>query len=282
MGWRSRYRGGCGRWSCFGLGRLVLSMSNPSRSDTPPEDGPPPAPPTAGGFSTTTKRVWAIIGGVAVIIGVSTGSLTLWDRFHHPRTSAMPKVSLVSLPTHVGFMAPAFVIPKRLANIPAPPVKDERAIRKWALRQGGADANFSQVSFTIRGTAPEPTLITDVTVRVTSRRQPVVGTVFPSSGAGPISVRFLDVNLDSNPPKVKRADGNEPASPKWSFPLRVSNTDAEVFAVIAGTERYDCTWVVDIAYSKDGVEGVQTLTDGGHPFRTTATLGAREQGPMLD
>jgi hypothetical protein len=149
----------------------------------------------------------------------------------------------------------------------------------WAPLSDGVSASPAGVEITIQGAKSTQVVLTDIHVRVLSRRQPMRGLDLTGRCGGTGTFRLLDVDLDRDPPATVPQEvpgalmGDEP---KWAttpirFPYRVSSTDAETFVIVASTTLYDVDWVVDLSWSSAGVTGTMVVDDKGKPFRTTST-----------
>jgi hypothetical protein len=176
-----------------------------------------------------------------------------------------------------------YVIPRVAASIPPPPPLDSgvtEARRRWAEALGGADAGKSWVSVTVQGRSPRSVVLQGLRVRIVEQRPPPRGTTVTAACGGPVDVRLVTVDLDTSPPRIVRSDLPDvrPADPEdltpVRFPYTVSDVDPEQFAIVAVTERCDCTWTAELLWLDQGRRGVTRIDDGGKPFRTIATRDA--------
>ncbi len=153
----------------------------------------------------------------------------------------------------------------------------------WAAAGPGASSGTSVVNITVQGRDAAEVILTDVRVRVLERREPIAGTQLSRDCGDEGAARWLDVDLDRNPPTVSHGEAgySEPpaGAPAWSitpirFPYEVSALDAELFTVRATTEQYDVDWVVDVHWTTGAESGVITVDNGGRPFRTSSPVNA--------
>ena len=83
-------------------------------------------------------------------------------------------------------------------------------------------------------------------------------------------VRHFQVNLDEDPPTVSSVESEEGA-PAVDFPYRVSDTELEVFHIVAYTSGCDCSWRANLQWSYRGKSGITVIDDDGEPFRTVGS-----------
>jgi hypothetical protein len=87
----------------------------------------------------------------------------------------------------------------------------------------------------------------------------------------------ITVDLDKNPIRIESSFSemlpSAPAGqPQWlvtplRFPYQVTNTDGEVFKIIAYAQSY-CAWYAILYWSTDGQNGESIINDNGKPFQT--------------
>lgn len=152
----------------------------------------------------------------------------------------------------------------------------------WAYDMGAIDAGTTQVEIILQGDGDTPVILRGLDIRVLARRTPLEGTYLEWLGGDLLDIRYIDVDLDQNPPTLDEGNCCLAELTKWSFPLRVTSTEPEVIFVTAKTDSCDCSWVADLRYVYEGEERVLTIDNEGEPFRTTATGNAEhvllEQG----
>ncbi|MEU9825367.1 hypothetical protein [Micromonospora chersina] len=176
-----------------------------------------------------------------------------------------------------------WVVDAPLAKIPARPGwPDDWS--SWAREVAGVPASGSAVYFTVQGVSEAQVTLTDLRVRVVTRRPPVRGVFFAPGGGGPTAYRWVDADLDEEPPVLTagRFEEGEQGVPEHErreirFPYRVSVTDAETFVVVGHAVRCDCDWKIEVDWTSQGRTGTVTVDDAGRPFRVTGRAGAHTQ-----
>jgi hypothetical protein len=214
-----------------------------------------------GAFSSVGSGLWAAIRGRdPVEIAVSSDFVTFQKQ-------------------HLGL--PEYVIPRPLDQIAAPPGQDQEIEKReqWAANLGGVQANHMDVQVTILGRSAEPVILTNLRVRIVSRRFPLRGThiTYGPIGEG-VFERYLSVNLDSSPPKITDSvdqrflvEGDPKDEKPVRFPYKVSQTDPEVFYIAVNTKKCDCTWIAELFWTTRGKNGSTIIDDNGRPFRVTSS-----------
>jgi hypothetical protein len=275
----------------------------PSGVDAPQSGAPPAAPPAANGpppggpvapaaastpaaapgsplrsaLRTWPRKVAAAVAAALLASGTSYFlGADFWRGVEETVGTADAPVKIATITDVDRFDSdvvhvPEFVVPRPIGRIPAPPNGDLPDGRySWAHAMGGVDATASLMRVTITGRDSGPVILQGLRVRVDERRPPLRGTLVSYFGLGaPQSVRYIDVDLSTDPPTWKFI-GRE-GEPEEHFPLRVSASEAEVFDVQAWTVRGDVSWHLELEYTTpDGEQGVTRIDDGGEPFRTTA------------
>jgi len=90
----------------------------------------------------------------------------------------------------------------------------------------------------------------------------------------------MTIDLDKKPPTIETAADyrflSDPTIPEEpvSFPYKVSESDPEVFYVIAFTEQCDCMWRIKLSWVAGGESGERVIDNKGQPFRTTSIANA--------
>ncbi|MGX1778344.1 hypothetical protein ACWIGW_39995 [Nocardia brasiliensis] len=114
-----------------------------------------------------------------------------------------------------------------------------------------------------------------LTLEVMERRPPMVGTrVYRPSGGAQMG-RYIDFDVDADPPRIIDSSNNPEYNPTlrkepMQFPYQISTTDTELFLVSVRTAESDITWRVRIAWST-GVDSSETVIDNdGSPFEVSA------------
>ncbi|MBP2179393.1 hypothetical protein [Amycolatopsis magusensis] len=154
--------------------------------------------------------------------------------------------------------------------------------RKWPAVSDGVQASGGRQTLIVQGKGAARVVLTKATVKVVAKRQPVTGKTLERECGGDGVFRSMSVELDKNPPEVssKFESGNVMAdTPDYEvkpikFPYTVALEDPESFIIEGITEKCDCDWVVELAWSSQGRTGTTRIDNNGVPFRTTSTANA--------
>ena len=180
---------------------------------------------------------------------------------------------------------PEFVIPRPLAQIGRPPdasdidpqFPQQLAMRAaslryaWAHQQGGVDATETLLRISISGTSPAATDLQQLRVRLVHCQPPLKGQLATYQGLGSgIGARYFSIDLDRNPPVADYVDAKGAMKREQPFPLRVTDSDQEVFDVSAGMTRRDCQWTLLLDWTAGARHGTTVIDNHGKPFRTTS------------
>ena len=180
---------------------------------------------------------------------------------------------------------PEFVIPRPLAQIGRPPDASDVDPRfpqelsigaaplryAWAHQQGGVDATETLVRVSISGSSAAATDLQQLRVRLVRCQRPLKGQLITYLGLGSgIGARYFSIDLDSNTPVAEYVDAKGRAKREQPFPLRVTDSDQEVFDVSAGITRRDCQWTLLLDWTAGARHGTMVIDDHGKPFRTTS------------
>ena len=177
----------------------------------------------------------------------------------------------------------SYVIPSASPrDIPPPPsIEFDPALRdKWATDLGGVDGGNTLVELAIIGKSGRAVVLQELKVEVLSRNNPLQGTEVHAVCGDALQARYMTVNLDKKPPVIEAAADyrylSDPSIPEEPirFPYTTSESDPEVFYVIALTDQCDCTWRIKLRWIADGDSGEKVIDNNGQPFRTTATINA--------
>ncbi len=148
----------------------------------------------------------------------------------------------------------------------------------WARQQGAVRVNRHEVLLTIQGVSDARVVIDRIRVVVVGlRRAPLIGTLVDIQCGEPFEYRYLEANLDKNPPSVTSkttgsigGERNARLDPA-KFPYQVAIDEAESFVVSSVISKYDVDWRVEVDWSSQGQSGTIEVYDNGRPFRTTSS-----------
>ncbi len=188
---------------------------------------------------------------------------------------------------------PEFVIPRPLARIGPPPDASDidpqfprqLAMRAaplryaWAHQQGGVDATETLLRISISGSSAAATDLQQLRVRLVHCQPPLKGQLVTYLGLGSgIGARYFSIDLDSAGPVAEYVDAKGRIKREQPFPLRVTDSDQEIFDVSAGITRHDCQWTLLLDWTAGARHGTTVIDDHGQPFRTTS--GGTADGPI--
>lgn len=218
-----------------------------------------------GAVYVYVERAPATPGG-----STETDRIELGDATARLRTD--PKGFDRGLPDWVAY---SYVVATSAREVPPPPRGLCRDRKAWADSIGAVDAVFTRLQVTLEGRSGGAVVIDGIRAEVVARRAPLAGTwlMCPVGGAE-ASPRRIDLDLDSEPPKVQfLREGDEPVATPILFTLR--RGEVETFLVRAVTSTCDCKWRVTFDLIASGERRTVTIDDDGQPFRTTATARAK-------
>jgi hypothetical protein len=164
-----------------------------------------------------------------------------------------------------------------IADFGPPPSAYCREWREWARAHNGVDARASKVQIIVEARAENTVVIDRLEVNVWNRARPIQGTLVRCLvGGAALQPRELGVRLDDERPQAAyfREAGNESGTTE-SFTFKLGPGDVEVFRLYAIAERHYVEWTATLHYAVDGVRKSIELDDGGEPFKTTGTSGAK-------
>lgn len=260
------------------MGERMSPKSNPSN--------------TRARKSVTVKAAW--IGGGCAIAAAIIGPLLAYGL---PSTSTAPSASAVPSATPSVPDAPTvsvrrlsgllgdgtglWIVTKPPQDLPPLPT-DETGVEQWVAKTNAIDSGFpggpgiTNLQVTIQGRSSTQIILTGIDF-VTVHRQvgKIQGGVVANEGAGPLTFRYIEVNLDSKPIRIIHSYPNAfagPSDPPWQrtpirFPYFVTDTNSETFNIIADTHS-DVTWYAELLWSVNGKNGESIISNGGKPFET--------------
>ena len=179
---------------------------------------------------------------------------------------------------------PEFVIPRPVAQIGPPPDADDldphaAPLRySWAHDLGGVDAFETLVRVSISGAGSSATDLQQLRVELVGCQAPLKGRLVTYTGLGSgIGAKYFSIDLDSDTPTAEYVNAKGVPKRRQPFPLRVTDSDQEVFDVTATISRRDCRWRLLLDWTAGDRRGTTVIDDHGKPFRTTS--GDTADGP---
>ncbi|MEV4339552.1 helix-turn-helix transcriptional regulator [Streptomyces sp. NPDC049590] len=152
-----------------------------------------------------------------------------------------------------------------------PPPSEPQA-PAWVAVNKAVSAGEQFITFTVQGTGNETVVLERLSVHMAGKRSPLpwndYAMGYPGVGCGGgVPTHSFTVALDAmRPSPVPEAGGD-------NFPFKVSQSDPEVFYVMADASAYDVSWYLELTWSSGGRHGTLAIDDAGHPFRTSGNHG---------
>jgi hypothetical protein len=160
-----------------------------------------------------------------------------------------------------------FAVPSGL--LPSVPT-DDGLDAKWVYNHDGATSG-SMLSLTVQGKTQDAVILHGLRVVDLKAQDPPsdVADILPCGRVYQqvVPVRYFEVNL-SDPPQIRSSPAPEPdpytgkIEPATTFPYQVSNTDPEVFVLIATGPACFCDWRLALDWTSGGRSGT-TIIDHG-------------------
>jgi hypothetical protein len=239
-------------------------------------------PPTRPPWWRRGKPLAAAVAGV---IGTFSAGLAIWawigETFEAPLLVTAEHQSN-------GTCGPGWVIPHPVEALgPVPPgydPDDPNARQEWVDSHGGVDADHTTAVVTVQGTRAQAVILTGLRVDVVRREPPMSG-INLFEGCGDLfAARFFEVALDQDPPEVgpsvdlRNQGGGDIEVDPIDFPYTVTDSDPELFSIIAWTEDCYCEWTATLEWRVGEREGESLILDEGKPFRVSASTNAPGYG----
>jgi len=165
---------------------------------------------------------------------------------------------------------------------PFPAEASESGVEQWVAKNKAIDSDtvrngaVTNLVVTVQGQGSSQIVLTGIDFVVVHRSTSTIhGGLVNNEGAGPLTFRYIQVNLDSKPPSITGSSRNYfagPSAPPWQrkpvkFPYYVSGTSTETFNILAYTNS-DVTWYAEVLWSVDGKNGDSVINNDGKPFET--------------
>ncbi|MFF9041504.1 helix-turn-helix domain-containing protein [Streptomyces sp. NPDC014892] len=156
------------------------------------------------------------------------------------------------------------------AEVGPPPLEQDAPA--WVSSEGAVASGKQLVTLTVQGTGEETVVVRGLKVRMTDKRSPLAwndyAMGYPGVGCGAgVPTRSFTVALDAARPAVQPRAGSR------NFPYSVSQSDPEVFYVVADASAYYVSWYLELEWTAGSRSGTLTLNDDGRPFRTSGNNG---------
>ncbi|MCX5175087.1 helix-turn-helix domain-containing protein [Streptomyces virginiae] len=163
-----------------------------------------------------------------------------------------------------------YLIDKPPAQVGPPPV--ERDAPAWVAAAGAVPAGEQYVTLTLQGSGTDTVVLDGLAVRTVAKRAPLpwndYAMGYPGVGCGAgVPTRSFGVSLDSARPAVVPTEGQR------GFPFSVTESQPEVFHVLAAASAHDVSWYLELSWSSGSRHGTLAIDHNGRPFRTSGRDG---------
>ncbi|AIR99798.1 transcriptional regulator [Streptomyces glaucescens] len=152
-------------------------------------------------------------------------------------------------------------------SVPPPPTEQDAPA--WVAAEKAVSAGEQLVTLTVQGTGEETVVVESLRVRVVGRDAPLPWNDYTMGVGcgGDVPKRPFSIALDAARPTVQAAAGGR------DFPFTVSESDVEVFQIMADASAYDVRWYLELAWTSGSRGGTLRIGDGDQPFRTSGNNG---------
>lgn len=230
---------------------------------------------------------WSVIGLVTCLViagAVGVGVRVLGQ------SAEVPFTWTASWDEKLGF---AFMFHQSPDELGAPPPTDSTARLQWArdrqavqsltVSEHGYKGALGRIKAVLRArSADMPVTLLGLFVEVVDRSSPIVGTQVAVPTGLPASGRFVQFNVDGDPPRMVDSSrdagwiGDEDPAVGGSglrqepmrFPYQISTTDTELF-VISVITNHHVKWRIKVEWSTGTTSGTAVIDDNGRPFEVS-------------
>ncbi|MEW1748476.1 transcriptional regulator [Streptomyces angustmyceticus] len=160
-----------------------------------------------------------------------------------------------------------YLVDRAPGEMPPPP--PEQDARGWIAALGAVSADSQRVQMSVQGVGGKTVVLHALRVRVVGSAAPPAWTAY-SMGVGcggGIKPKSLSVALDAAQPRITPQNGQP------DFPYKTSESDPEVFQVIARAGSRDVRWYMELEWSSGNRHGTLRIDDNGEPFHTSGMAG---------
>ncbi|MGW7613593.1 helix-turn-helix domain-containing protein [Streptomyces sp. NPDC054766] len=161
-----------------------------------------------------------------------------------------------------------YLVNRDAAQVPPPPPNESDA-RGWVTALGGVASGEQMVALTVQGTGRATVVLEALHVRVVQKDVPLAWNDYAMGvgcGSG-VQTKSFTVDLDTGQPVIALKGGQR------DFPYKVSESDPEVFYVVADARAHDVSWYLELDWSSGTKSGTVRVDDHGKPFRTSGNTG---------
>jgi hypothetical protein len=178
-----------------------------------------------------------------------------------------------------------YVFPGSAAELPAPVVQSDPNFGKdwsaWGAVNKAADADRTSVLLNVSSADHRTITLTKLSVVVTQRKAPK-GVVVGYPCGGPTKARYIEYNLDAQPPRIIDSSltvayvgqpGLGLKTTPLTFPYTVTDENTASILVIGTVYSCDCLWHAELSWQAGAAHGVKEIDLDGQPFHTAGSNG---------
>ncbi|MBF6150275.1 hypothetical protein [Nocardia nova] len=120
-----------------------------------------------------------------------------------------------------------------------------------------------------------PVTITGINIEVVERLPAIVGTRASQILGGEKTGRWIDFDVDSDPPQALDSSNGDSLNPGMRsdpmvFPYQITTSDTELLLVEARTKDHYVKWRIRIEWSTGITSGEAVIDNGGNPYEVSA------------
>lgn len=160
-----------------------------------------------------------------------------------------------------------YLVNRPPTQVPPPPFEPDAP--GWVSALGAVSSGGQFIELAVQGTGSETVVLNKMNVRMVSSEPPLAWNDYATGVGcgGDVTTRTFGVDLDAARPSVETKGGQR------DFPYSVSESDPEVFHVLANASARYLTWYLELEWSSGDRQGTLRIDDNGKPFRTSGTQG---------
>jgi hypothetical protein len=230
------------------------AAKSPSPPPSASRDGGPPASASGSASATRSAGAEAGAGAGAVQGGGSADGATA------PAVAVDPYQWENPCSQH-------YLVDEEPERVSPPP--GEPDARGWVTALGGVAGGRQLLALTVQGTGKATVVLRNLHVRVVEKDAPLAWNDFVMGVGcgGEVDTAAFGVDLDAGRPAVA------PLAGQRDFPYKVSESDPEVFHVVADARAHLVSWYLELDWSSGDRRGTVRVDDHGRPFRTSGNVG---------
>ncbi|MER7498191.1 helix-turn-helix domain-containing protein [Streptomyces pharetrae] len=250
--------------------RGPVGVASPDGGQRPSSMPPTSVPPSASGSPKEKREKKKGGSGLSAGTGASSPSASA-SATPRPkdgeRTTGVPLAVTTRPYTWETPCSQHYLIDSPPESVPPPPTEQDAPA--WVASEKAVSAREQLVTLTVQGTGDETVVVESLQVRVVGRDAPLPWNDYTMGVGcgGDVPKRPFSIALDAARPTVEAAAGGR------DFPFTVSESDVEVFQIMADASAYDVRWYLELTWTSGSRGGTLRIGDGDQPFRTSGNNG---------